>query len=167
MSNISFISVKDEHVKRITGIYNYYVKNTTVTYHYFEHTEEQMKEILYSNDQRFNSFAVIDGDAGEVIGYCLICRFKNREAFDRCGEAVIYLDNKYSGRGIGKQALDFLEEEAGKQNFHTLVASISSDNEHSIKLFERNGYFLCARFKEVGIKFAKVLDLLYYEKILE
>jgi phosphinothricin acetyltransferase len=60
-----------------------------------------------------------------------------------------------------------LEEEAGKQNFHTLVASISSDNEHSIKLFERNGYFLCARFKEVGIKFAKVLDLLYYEKILE
>ncbi len=166
MSNISFVNVKDGHVKKITEIYNYYIKNTTVTYHYFEHSEEQMKEILYSNDSRFNSFSIIDNDTGEVIGYCLICKFKNREAFDRCGEAVVYLDSNYLSKGIGKLALDFLEDEARNQNFHTLIASISNDNERSIKLFESKGYFRCGHFKEVGIKFDKVLDLLYYEKIL-
>ena len=166
MNSISFVCVKDDHVKRITEIYNYYIKNTTVTYHYFEHSEAQMKEILYSKDSRFNSFAILDDNNGEVIGYCLICKFKNREAYDICGEAVVYLDNSYLGRGIGKLALNFLEEEAKKQKFHTLVASISNDNERSIRLFEREGYYKCAHFKEVGVKFGKVLDLLYYEKIL-
>jgi phosphinothricin acetyltransferase len=166
MISISFVCVKDDHVKRITEIYNYYIKNTTVTYHYFEHTEAQMKEILYSNDSRFNSFAILDDNNGEVIGYCLICKFKNREAFDICGEVVVYLDIRYLGRGVGKLALNFLEEEARKQKFHALVASISNDNEHSIRLFERKGYNKCAHFKEVGVKFGKVLDLLYYEKII-
>ena len=104
MNNISFVSVTDDHVKRITQIYNYYIRNTTVTFHYSEHTEAQMKEIIYSKDPRFNSFAIIDDNKGEVIGYCLICRFKNREAYDICGEVTLYIDNGYLGRGIGKQA---------------------------------------------------------------
>lgn len=167
MGKISFLKVKDEHVKRICEIYNYYVKNTTVTYHYFEHTEEQMKEILYSRDSRFNSFAIIDDDTEEIIGYCMITKFKNREAFNRCGEVVVYLDERYLSKGIGKLVLDYLEDEARKQDFHTLIASISSDNERSIRLFESKGYFRCAHFKEVGYKFDKVLDLYYYEKILD
>lgn len=167
MNNISFVKVKDEHVKRITEIYNYYVKNTTVTFHYFEHTEEEMKEMLYSKDSRFNSFTVIDDDTGEVVGYCMIKKFRNREAFDRCGEIAVYLDVRYLSRGIGKLILDFLEDEARKQNFHTLLATISSENERSIRLFESKGYFKCAHLKEVGIKFDRVLDLLYYEKILD
>lgn len=167
MSNVSFVSVEDKHVKRITEIYNYYIKNTTVTYHYFEHTEAQMKEILYSKDPRFNSFAIIDDDNGEVIGHCLICKFKNREAYDICGEVTIYIENSHLGRGIGKLALNFLEEEARRQKFHALVASISSENERSIRLFEGEGYSKCAHFKEVGVKFGKVLDLVYYEKILD
>jgi len=166
MSNIRFECVKDEHLRRITEIYNYYIKNTTVTFHYYEHTEEQMKEILYSKDPRFNSFAIIDDNNGEVIGYCLICKFKNREAYNIFGEVVLYLDNRYLGKGIGKKALDFLEEEAKKQKFHSLVASISGDNERSIGLFESQGYYKCAHFKEVGVKFDKFLDVLYYEKII-
>ncbi len=167
LSSISFVKVKDEHIKRITEIYNYYVKNTTVTFHYFEHTEEQMKEMLYTKDPRFNSFAVIDDENGEIIGFCMIKKFKNREAFDKCGEVAVYLDVSYLNRGIGKLMLDFLEDEARKQDFHTLLASISGDNERSRKLFESKGYFRCAHFKEVGIKFGKVLDLFFYEKILD
>lgn len=155
MNNISFVSVTDDHVKRITQIYNYYIRNTTVTFHYSEHTEAQMKEIIYSKDPRFNSFAIIDDNKGEVIGYCLICRFKNREAYDICGEVTLYIDNGYLGRGIGKQALSFLEKEARRQKFHSLVASISGDNERSIRLFESEGYCKCAHFKEVGVKFGK------------
>lgn len=126
-----------------------------------------MKEILYSKDPRFNSFAIIDNDNGEIIGHCLICKFKNREAYDICGEVTIYIEKSYLGRGIGKLALDFLEEEARRQKFHALVASISSENERSIRLFESKGYFKCAHFKEVGVKFGKILDLVYYEKILD
>jgi L-amino acid N-acyltransferase YncA len=167
LNGISFEKVRDEHVKRICEIYNYYIKNTTVTYHYYEHNEEQMNQILYSKDNRFNSFVIIDDNTEEIMGYCMISKFKNREAFDRCGEVVLYLDSRYLNRGIGKLVLDFLEDEARKQNFHTLIASISSENERSIRLFESKGYFKCAHFKEVGFKFDRVLDLFYYEKFLE
>lgn len=166
MYNISFEHINDTHLERITEIYNYYIKNTTVTYHINEHSKEQMKDILYSDDPRFNSFAIINKDDGKLIGYCLICKFKNREAFDICGEVTVYLEPSCCGKGIGRKALVFLENEARKQNFHTLVASISGDNEMSLKLFEKNGYEKIAHFKEVGVKFGKKLDLIYYEKIL-
>ena len=78
----------------------------------------------------------------------------------------IYLKPGYTGKGIGKQLLHFLEEEAVNSGISVLIGIISGDNENSLRLFERNGYQKCAHFKQIGEKFNKILDVMCYQKIL-
>ena len=47
-----------------------------------------------------------------------------------------------------------------------LLAIITGDNQHSIHSFSSAGYFKCADLKEVGEKFGKLLDVVFYQKIL-
>jgi L-amino acid N-acyltransferase YncA len=41
---------------------------------------------------------------------------------------------------------------------------ISGENNASIGLFSRMGYNKCAHLKEVGLKFGRKLDIVYYQK---
>jgi L-amino acid N-acyltransferase YncA len=49
---------------------------------------------------------------------------------------------------------------------HVLMATICGENDKSIRLFEKNGYFKCAHYKEVEEKFGELLDVVAYQKIL-
>jgi len=48
-----------------------------------------------------------------------------------------------------------------------LIAGICAENQASISLFEKFGYKKCGLFKEVGYKFDRYLDTIYYQKRLE
>ena len=80
----------------------------------------------------------------------------------------MYLKPDCIGVGLGSLGLQHLEEYARKQGIHVLVATICGENENekSIHLVERNGYFRCAHYKEVGLKFGQYLDIVGYQKIL-
>jgi phosphinothricin acetyltransferase len=52
------------------------------------------------------------------------------------------------------------------QNVHVLIASICGENTGSIRLFESLRLDKCAHFREVGEKFGRRLDVVYYQKIL-
>ena len=71
------------------------------------------------------------------------------------------------GKGLGGKALKYLETYAGSIGVHVLVAMICSENEGSIRLFEKHEYEKCAYFKQVGKKFGRHLDAVAYQKILD
>jgi L-amino acid N-acyltransferase YncA len=48
-----------------------------------------------------------------------------------------------------------------------LLAVISADNLNSIKLFERCGYENCGHLKQIGEKFNQLLDVVFYQKIID
>ena len=77
----------------------------------------------------------------------------------------MYLKPEFTGKGIGKIAVDFLEKVAIKQ-IKVIIASISGENAASIKLFQKMGYDQCAHYKQVGEKFGRLQDIVDYEKIL-
>jgi L-amino acid N-acyltransferase YncA len=102
----------------------------------------------------------------EPCGFCYISQYKKRQAYDRTAEVSLYLKPEYTGMGIGKLALGFLEKVAIEKGISVLIGIISGDNENSIKLFEKQGYDKCAHYKQVGEKFNKILDVVSYQKIL-
>ena len=57
-----------------------------------------------------------------------------------------------------------LENIAKEQGINNLVGVITADNEASIKLFERDGYFKVGHLKNIGVKFGKALDVVSYQK---
>lgn len=164
MAAVTFEPVKQEHIGQVREIYNYYVLNSTISFHTGEVSLEEMRDNVLLPDPRFKSFVILQNDA--VCGYVLITRHKNKQAYDASGEVTIYLKPEYTGQGIGGLALDFIEDIAREQHFHTLVATVCAENGHSSSLFEHKGYESCAYYKEIGFKFGRRLDIRVFQKIL-
>jgi L-amino acid N-acyltransferase YncA len=162
----SFVKKEDCHLPEILNIYTYYVENTTCTLHSYALNLEEMKELMKFDDERFESYVIIDDGDGSICGYVFLSKFKNRMAYDTTAEVSVYLKQTHTGMGVGKGALDFIEEVARKNSFHALVATVCVENVKSMRLFEGRGYEKCAYFREIGRKFDRWLDVAVYEKLL-
>ena len=57
-----------------------------------------------------------------------------------------------------------LEQQAKEGGLKNLIGIISGDNEESMALFEKSGYFKCAHYRNVGEKFNKILDVVAFQK---
>jgi L-amino acid N-acyltransferase YncA len=159
-----FEEVRPIHLPSLLNIYNYYVSSSTSTFHEQELTLDEMKNIVFFNDSRHKAFSIFVNN--KIVGYVVLAKHKAREAYNSTGEIAIYINKDFRHKGIGKEALQYIEEFSRGKKFHVLIATICADNFDSIKLFESVGYQKCAHFKEVGKKFGKLLDVVSYQKIL-
>ncbi|HEX7712893.1 MAG TPA: GNAT family N-acetyltransferase [Bacillota bacterium] len=165
MNDLRFVPATPEHIPELLAIYNYYIEKSTATFHLDPVNSEEMAEILFYTNPRFQAFVISDSSA-KICGYCILARFKKREAYDTTAEVTVYLAPEFTGKGIGSLAVKFIEEKARERNFHSLIAVICGENEASIRLFKGLGYVQCALYKEVGKKFGRFLDIVCYQKII-
>ncbi|ANH83588.1 acetyltransferase [Niabella ginsenosidivorans] len=162
MDTIILKEVTEEDLAFVKQIYDWYILNTTATFHTAPVTIGELKEFMYVQHPRFRSFLIMASD--QAVGYCYLTNYKKRQAYDKTAELTIYLAHDCYTKGIGTAALQQLEAVATAAGFKNLLAIISGDNDRSIRFFENNGYFKCAHFKNVGEKFGKVLDVVGYQK---
>jgi len=153
-----------EHIEDALQIYNYYIENSTATFSIEPIGPNAMEKLAFSGLERFPAFVLLV--EGKVVGYSLLNRYKPREAYDKTAEVTIYIAQEHLKKGYGQQALEHLINQAKRHDFHALLAVICQENTGSLRLFEKNGFFQCAHFKEVGEKFNRVLDVVVYERIL-
>jgi L-amino acid N-acyltransferase YncA len=161
---IELAELTEFDLELVKEIYDYYVENSTATYYTEKLTIDELKEFIPVGHGKYKSF-IIKVDY-KPSGFCYLSQYKRRQAYDRTAELSIYLKPEYTGRGIGKVALEHLEKVAKNNGISVLIGIISGDNETSIKLFEKNGYEKCAHYKQVGEKFNKILDVVSVQKIL-
>jgi L-amino acid N-acyltransferase YncA len=164
MDSLIFEEIKEVHLKEVMDIYNYYVINTTVSFHTEAVTLDEMRESVMKISPLYKTFVILLH--GKMKGYVLLTQHKNKQAYNSSAEVTIYLKPDSIGQGIGGKALRFLEAKAKDTGFHVLVATICKENERSAELFLKNGYVQCAHFKEVGFKFGRWLDIVSYQKII-
>jgi phosphinothricin acetyltransferase len=162
--NIRFTEITEADFAAIKEIYDYYILTSTSTYYTELISIDELKQFIPLNSQRYKSYMIEVDD--ECCGFCYLSQYKKRQAYDRTAEISIYLKNGFGGRGIGRKALDYLESVAREKRIHVLLAIISGDNTASIKLFESAGYEKCGHLKQIGEKFHRVLDVLFYQRFL-
>lgn len=161
---ISFESITNDNISEALSIYNWYVLNSTATFHIDAIEADELKKMISIGHSKYQSFVII-ADA-TIIGFCYLSQFRYKEAYDRTAEVTLYLDPNQTKKGIGKKVLLFLEELAKKHQIVNLIGVITEENQNSIKLFEGCGYFKAAHLKKVGVKFGKALDVTWYQKEL-
>jgi L-amino acid N-acyltransferase YncA len=164
MNKVCMEELREEHLQAVLDIYNYYVQNTTVTFHNRILSPEEMRQIVFFDTDQYKSFIIQEN--GGICGYVILTQYKKREAYDGTAEVTVYLKHDCTGKGIGSVAVQFIEKLAKEKGYHALLAGICAENDRSIRLFERNGYVKCAHFKEVGMKFGRQLDVVWYEKLM-
>jgi phosphinothricin acetyltransferase len=159
---VEFSPVADTDLAAILAIYNHYILNSTATFHSEKLSKNDLKEFLFISHPKYPSFLIKDNN--QMAGYCFLTQYKKRQAYDRSAELSIYLKPDFTGRGIGRLALNHLEAAAKKTGIHVLVGTICGENYASIRLMEKSGYSKCAHLKNIGEKFGKILDVVVYQK---
>lgn len=164
MKNVTLVPLTQADYVIVKEIYDWYVLNSTATFHTEPISVDELAGFMYLNDPVFKSFLI--QDEGKVVGYCYVTRYKNRQAYDKTAEVTLYLRHDLTGKGIGVAALSQIEDIARQSGLRTLLAIITGENKNSIRLFEKCGYDKCAHFKRVGEKFGRILDVVGYQKEL-
>lgn len=103
---------------------------------------------------------------GSVIGYACLSPFREKEAYEKTTELSIYISSTNRGGGIGKSLMKELLTRARELNYHAIMSGITAGNAASVKLHEKFGFVEVGCFKEVGFKFNRWQDVLFYQLII-
>ncbi len=157
---IEFENLGIEHQTEVMNILNYYVENSFAAYPDKKLPDAFLGDLLEMT-KGYPAYAVKMG--GKVVGFSFL-RAYNPLAFSETAEITYFIDKDYSGKGIGKIILDKIEGDAKNKGICNILASISSQNPHSLKFHEKNGFVECGKFPEIGEKFGTKVDVIWMIK---
>lgn len=160
--NIEFKTIDKENIVDALIIYNWYVLNSTATFHLEAIEQKELERMVSIGHSKYQSYVILFD--GVVCGFCYLSQFRYKEAYDKSAEITLYLKQGFLGKGVGKTTLTFLEEIAKKSKINNLIAVITAENTVSISLFEKYKYFKVGHLKNIGVKFGKALDVVSYQK---
>lgn len=149
----------------IAEIYNDYIVNTTVSFEIEALDEEQMARRIAGLSASHPYFVAQD-KAGHVVGFCYAHPWKERAAYSATWETTIYLRRNACGTGLGRRLMEVLTDACLRRGAHALIACITADNSNSLDFHRKIGFNEVSRFKEVGRKFNRWLDVVDMELIL-
>jgi L-amino acid N-acyltransferase YncA len=164
LENINFVMAAEHHLGEAAEILNYYILNTTATFHKAALSPDEMRDKILFYNPLYQAFIIREQE--DTIGYCGVTMWKKQESYRHTAEVNIYLKNGFCGNGIGAIAVKYLEQYAISNDVHNLIAGACAENTASIRLFEKQGFERCAYFKSTGFKFGRWLDMVYLQKSL-
>ena len=154
-----------EDCPAILEIINEQILTGTALYDYQPRTQAQQLAIF--EDKLQKGFPIIVAKiADEIVGFGYYSEFRFREAYKFTVEHSVYAKKNFIGNGIGNLLLTKLIELAKKQNLHTMIGVIDSENESSIAFHEKFGFEKAGFIKESGYKFDRWLHSVFMQKIL-
>ncbi len=156
----------DADIAAMTAIYGHHVLHGTGTFETVPPTEAEMAARRADVLAKGLPWLVVE-DAGKVLGYAYCQWFKPRPAYRFSAEDSIYLHPDAAGRGLGRQLLAALIEQARLAGLRKLIAVIGdSDNAASVALHRSLGFEPVGTIGACGWKFGRWLDIVLMEKPL-
>jgi len=153
-------------LEALTGIYNYYVRETTATFDVQPFQPEARRTWLSHHAIGTPHQLWVAERNHAVLGYASSGQFRHKQAYDLSVETSVYLHPDHLGEGLGGALYARLFEGLARFDTHRAYAGIALPNAASIALHLRFGFELCGTFAEVGYKFGGYHDVAWYQKLL-
>jgi phosphinothricin acetyltransferase len=161
MSAPTIRDAREDDLPAIDAIYDHYVGTSTCTFQYQPAGLEARRAWFAEHGPTHPVTVALAG--GEVVAWASLSRYKQREGYRFTGEDSIYIRPDWCRRGLGALLLADLVARATELGYHSIVAGVSSDQPGSLALHKRFGFSEVARFREVGYKFDRWLDVIYLQ----
>lgn len=108
-----------------------------------EVSKKLFKEFI-SDENLGKAFLICHSDEGrtsELVGYVILTyvfsfEYKGRIAF----LDELYIKENFRGKGIGKQTIDFIKEQASNQNVKLIYLEVENHNQNTQKLYLANNF---------------------------
>jgi L-amino acid N-acyltransferase len=156
-----------DDIPAILAIYNEAVLNTTASYDYEPSTLQQRTLWYEQHQQQGFPVLVAVNDAGTVVGWGSLSKFREKIGYQFSVEHSVYVDASQRRQGIGRFILEGLIEAAQAMGKHTMIGGVDASNEASLSLHRSLGFEQVAHFKQVGYKFDRWLDLMFFQRNLD
>ncbi|CAM5461766.1 GNAT family N-acetyltransferase [Streptomyces aurantiogriseus] len=156
----------------LTDLYNYYVRETPITFDTAVFTPEERRPWLLSHpeDGPYRLMVATESDLGgnsqEILGYATSSPYRPKAAYSTSVEVTVYVAPHAGRRGIGTLLYKALFAALAGEDLHRAYAGIAQPNEASVRLHERFGFRHIGTYGEVGRKFGRYWDVAWYEKEL-
>lgn len=154
----------------ILAVYNEAVLTTTASYDYQPQTLEQRQAWWTAREQdRYAVFVAEERggeEAGRIVGWSALNPYHSRIGYQFTAENSVYVAAERRGRGLGSRLLAPLIPAAEERGLHAIIAAIDAENDASLRLHARFGFEPVGRFRRVGYKFGRWLDVVYLERLL-
>eukprot|EP00743_Colponemidia_sp_Colp-15_P009897 GILK01010852.1.p1 GENE.GILK01010852.1~~GILK01010852.1.p1 ORF type:complete len:195 (-),score=14.94 GILK01010852.1:28-570(-) len=156
-----------EDVDAIQQIYAFHVLNGTGT---FEEIPPDVQEMRNRRDgvlTRSFPFLVAEKD-GDILGYAYADHFNTRSGWRFTITDSVYVRHDVARQGVGRLLMHELLDRCKSKGVKNIIAAIGdSQNAGSINLHKALGFECQGVLPNVGFKFGRWLDCLYYVKVLE
>ena len=164
-SELIFDNMTKKYQKEVMDIFNYYIENSYAAYPELKLPYKFFHRFIEMT-KGYPAFIVKNKKTKNVIGFCFLRAYNPFPVFKETAEITYFIGKNDVGKGIGKEMLKKLEEEAKKIGIKRFLANISSKNIQSIQFHKKNGFKKCGQFHNVGNKKGKNFDVVWMEKAL-
>jgi phosphinothricin acetyltransferase len=106
-------------------------------------------------------------DASEVLGFSSFGEWRAAPGYRHTVEHTVHVSGTRRGAGIGRTLVEGLIPRAVAMGKHVMIGGIDAENEASLRFHARLGFEEVARFRQVGRKFGRWLDLVFVQRLLE
>ena len=149
----------------VARVYNHYVRETTIT---FEEVDVAAADIArrIGDVQAAGLPWLVAERGGAVVGYAYASKWHARTAYRFSVEVTVYVDVAHPRRGVGSRLYAEMFPMLERKGLHVLIAAIALPNEPSVGLHERFGFAPAGRFREIGFKLGRWVDVGYWQRTL-
>lgn len=168
------VAVRDATIadaEQILRIYDYYVKNTAITFEYDTPSLEAFQERMERTMSRY-PYLVIAKDQ-RIQGYAYAGPFVGRAAYDWSCETTVYLDRNAQKNGMGRKIYEALERklrEMGILNLYACIGYPEVNDEYlttnSADFHAHMGFVKVGEFHKCGYKFGRWYHMIWMEKMI-
>lgn len=156
---------------RLVGIYDYYVKNTAITFEYVTPTVEEFQERMRKTMRRYPYLVILKDNV--IEGYAYAGAFVGRAAYDWSCELSVYLAHDAQKCGMGRMIYEALEgalQSMGILNLYACIGYPVQEDEYltanSAQFHAHLGFQKVGEFHRCGYKFNRWYDMIWMEKII-
>ena len=164
MTSLAIRQAAAADLPRLTEIYNFYVRETAITFDIEEYTVEKRRAWFEQFAAAGRHQLLVAEVDGSVVGYAGTTLFRPKRAYDPSVEMTVYVDRNTTRRGIGAALYAELFPRLAKEDVHRALAGITIPNQASIALHVRFGFRQVAHFTENGRKLGRYWDVVWLEK---
>ena len=150
----------------LAEIYNHAVENTVAILN--ETLVDAENRAAWVAQRQNDGFPVLVAEEdGQVIGYASYGPWRPFHGFRETVEHSVYVRDGQRGKGLGRQLMQALIDQAKADGLHMMVAAVTAGNDASIRLHEALGFEVTARMPQVGQKFGDWLELIFLQLRLD
>ena len=157
-------AARDGDARGINGVYNPFIRESAATFEMEEYSEAERRAWLaqYQGDTRYPVF--VAEKAGEICGFANAAPFDPREGYRSSVKTSVFICLDGQGERLGARLYEALFAALAGTSLHRAYALIVAPNLASAALHEAFGFAHVATLSEVGRKFGRYHDVMWFEK---